>query len=235
MAEACVDTLQDLSSEISSEVEEQEQQEQQAPPWVVLDPAKQIDEVVIHYAVMTAKSFAAVFVEGGKWLLELKARFGVKQGTRGKQLKVEGNLIYWDQFCDEYLHITADYFKQLVAKEKNPPSEPKPDDEKPLYKKGYLAGQEKLKTELLAKGVDIEEVVPAPENPKPFKHPSGTPTGEDLWSLSELDQYAANWADYAEAASELLTRHARTVGLYKKFEVAAPASAEGAVEVDIVL
>ena len=235
MALASVDSLQDLTSEISSEVEEQEQQQQEAaPPWVALDPEKQPDEVVIMYAVMAAKSFAQVFVEGGKWLVELKSRFGVRQGTRGKQLKIEGNLIYWDQFCGEYLHVTADYFKQLVAGEKNPPVK-KPDEDKPLYKKGYVAGQEKLKTELLAKGVDIEEVVPAPENPKPFTHPSGTPTAEDLWSLSDLNQYAANWADYCEAASELLTKHARSIGLYKKFEVIAPAPEDGVVDVDLVL
>ncbi len=233
MAPACVDILQDLTSEISSEVEEQEQQEA-APPWVALDPEKQPDEVVIMYAVMAAQSFAQVFVEGGKWLVELKSRFGVRQGTRGKQLKVEGNLIYWDQFCGEYLHVTADYFKQLVAQEKKPATK-KPDEDKPLYTKGYCAGQEKLKTELLAKGVDIEEVVPAPENPKPFMRPSGTPTAEDLWSLSELDQYAANWADYCEAASALLTKHARSIGLFKKFEVIEPKDEESVVEVDIAL
>ena len=74
-----------------------------------------------------------------------------------------------------------------------------------------------------------------PENPKPFKRPSGTPTAEDLWSLSELDQYAANWADYCEAASELLTKHARSIGLFKKFEVIEPKDEESVVEVDIAL
>ena len=91
-----------------------------------------------------------------------------------------------------------------------------------------------MKTELLAKGVDIEEVVPAPESPKKFERPSGVPTSGDLWSLSELDG-VTNWADYAEAASELLTRHARSIGLYKKFEVIAPVSEDGVVDVDIVL
>jgi len=235
MAPACVDTLQDLTSEISSEVEEQEQQQPEvAPPWVTLDPEKCPDEVVIHWAVITAKSFAQTYVEAGKWLVELKSRFGVRQGTRGKQLKVEDNLIYWDEFCNEYLHVTADYFKQLVSQEKQPATK-KPDEDKPLYKRGYHAGQEKLKTELLAKGVDIEEVVPAPENPKPFKRPSGTPTAEDLWSLSELDEYAANWADYCEAASELLTKHARSIGLFKKFEVIEPTNEKSVVEVDIAL
>jgi len=182
---------------------------------------------------MVAKSFAEIWRQGGQWLVELKVRFGVRQGTRGKQLKVEGNLIYWDQFCDEYLHTTAENFRNLVAREKNPPAK-RPDEEKPLYKKGCLAGQEKLKTELLAKGVDIEEVVPAPTSPKECERPNGVPTSENLWSLSELDG-VTNWADYAEVASELLTRHARSIGLYKKFEVTAPKDEESVVEVDIVL
>ena len=232
MAPACVDSLQEPTSQETREVDAQQEENQSA--FERLKPEEQIDEVVIMYAVMVAKSFAEIWRQGGKWLVELKARFGVRQGTRGKQLKVEGNLIYWDEFCDHYLHTTAENFKKVAAREKNPPTK-KPDEDKPLYKKGYLAGQEKLKTELLAKGVDIEEVVPAPENPKPFMRPSGTPTAEDLWSLSELDLYAANWADYCEAASELLTKHARSIGLFKKFEVTEPKHEESVVEVDIAL
>ncbi len=231
MAQACVDTLQEPASHEMCEVEAQ-QEEQSA--FERLKPEEQIDEVVIMYAVMVAKSFSEIWRQGGKWLVELKARFGVRQGTRGRQLKIEGNLIYWDEFCENSLHTSAENFKNIVAREKNPPVK-KPDEDKPLYKKGYFAGQEKLKTELLAKGVDIEEVVPAPENPKPFMRPSGTPTAEDLWSLSELDQYAANWADYCEAASELLTNHARSIGLFKKFEVTEPKDEESVVEVDIAL
>ena len=229
---ACVDTtLQEPTSHVSCEVEAQPEASQSA--FERLKPEDQIDEVVIMYAVLVAKSFVEIWRQGCKWLVELKARFGVRQGTRGKQLKVEGNLIYWDQFCEIYLHTTAENFKNIVAREKNPPAK-KPDEEKPLYKKGYLAGQEKLKTELLGKGVDLKAVVPVPKSPEKPERPDGVPTSEGTLSLLELDGFT-DWTEYCEAASELLTCHARSIGLYKKFEVTAPASEDCMVKVDIVL
>lgn len=226
MATASVDILQEPASHETCDVEAQEEQSS----FERLDPAKQSDEVVIMYGVMVAKSFSQLWTECGKWLVELKVRFGVRQGTRGRQLNVEGNLIYWDEFCEFYLNTTADNFKNIAAREKNPPVKKK-DEDKPLYKKGYAAGKQSAENAMLAKGVDIKATAPD----KPFKRPSGTPTAEDLWSLSQLDQHSCNWADYCEAASELLTRHAKSIGLHKKFEVTAPKDEESVVEVDIAL
>ena len=55
-----------------------------------LTPEKATDEQVIAQAVKAAKSFSELWNDQGKWLVELKARFQVRQGSRGKQLPVEG-------------------------------------------------------------------------------------------------------------------------------------------------
>ena len=72
-----------------------------------LTPEKATDAQVIAQAVKAAKSFSQIWNDQGKWLVELKARFQVRQGSRGKQLPVEGKKLYWDEFCDEYLSTTA--------------------------------------------------------------------------------------------------------------------------------
>ena len=131
-----------------------------------LTPEKATDEQVIAQAVKVAKSFAQLWNDQGKWLVELKTRFGVRQGSRGKQLPIEGKMLYWDEFCEDYLNTTADNFKHYVQREKNTSSTSarKPLEKRPDYMKGKQAGIEKERTRQLPVGVDVKASVPMPEN-----------------------------------------------------------------------
>ena len=130
-----------------------------------LTPEKATDEQVIAQAVKAAKSFSELWNDQGKWLVELKARFQVRQGSRGKQLPVEGKKLYWDEFCDVYLNTTADNFKHYVQRENNGSSTTarKPLEQRPDYIKGKQAGIEEERNRQLALGVDVKASVPMPE------------------------------------------------------------------------
>jgi hypothetical protein len=104
---------------------------------------------VIAKAVMLCDaitSFAAYVEANLPWLEELKKRFQVTAGSRGIQLEVERVLIYWSEFCETYLKKCAADVRKAMSrihqKDASEKSEPKPDEEKPLYQKGFLAGQE---------------------------------------------------------------------------------------------
>ena len=128
-----------------------------------LTPEKATDEQVITQAVKAAKSFSELWNDQGKWLVELKTRFGVRQGSRGKQLPVEGKKLYWDEFCDVYLNTTADNFKHYVQRENNGSSTTarKPLEKRPDYIKGKQAGIDEERNRPLKLGVDVKASAPA--------------------------------------------------------------------------
>ena len=129
-----------------------------------LTPETATDEQVIAQAVKVAKSFAQLWNDHSKWLVELKTRFGVRQGSRGKQLPIEGKMLYWDEFCDVYLNTTAENFKHYVQREKNGSSTTtrKPLEKRPDYIKGKQAGIEEERNRQLKLGVDVKASAPAP-------------------------------------------------------------------------
>lgn len=116
-----------------------------------LEPEQATDEQVVARCVQIAKSFADFWNENKQWLLELKKRFQVRQGSRGIQLKVEGVQMHWDEFVAEYLHSTTENIRQLVKREKEENTQT-PDEQKPRYKKGWKACEEKMLRELAANG-----------------------------------------------------------------------------------
>jgi hypothetical protein len=128
-----------------------------------LTPEKATDEQVIAQAVTVAKSFSELWNDQGKWLVELKTRFGVRQGSRGNQLLIEKKMLYWDEFCDEYLNTTADNFKHYVQREKNGSSTAtrKPLEKRPDYLKGKQAGIEEERNRQLHVGVNVKSSAPA--------------------------------------------------------------------------
>lgn len=127
-----------------------------------LKPETATTEQVVARCVQFAKSFADFWNTNNRWVLELKKRFQVRQGSRGMQLKVEGVQMYWDEFRAKYLHATAENIRQLVKREKEE-STPKPDEQKPLYKKGWKACEEKMLRELAANGHSSQKL----NEPKP--------------------------------------------------------------------
>jgi hypothetical protein len=131
-----------------------------------LTPEKATDEQVIAQAVKVAKSFSQLWNDYSKWLVELKTRFGVRQGSRGKQLPIEGKMLYWDDFCDVYLNTTADNFKHYVQRENQQgfsTTARKPLERRPDYIKGKQAGIEEERNRQLTAGVDVKASVPKPE------------------------------------------------------------------------
>ena len=128
----------------------------------VLTPEQATDEQVVAHCVQAVKSFAEFWNDNKQWLMELKKRFQVRQGSRGIQLKVEGVQMYWDKFCATYLHATADNIRQLTKREKKRGAS-KPDEEKALYKKGWKACEQNMLRKLAANGHGSQKI----NDPKP--------------------------------------------------------------------
>jgi hypothetical protein len=110
------------------------------------NPSKCETEVVIAQSLRIAKRFHSMiaFFEVHKpWIIELRNRFEVSQGQAGKTLNIEGDNIYWRQFVENYFNVSLRWMNELLGiNEKATPSlNPKPDEEKPLYQRGYQAGR----------------------------------------------------------------------------------------------
>lgn len=121
-----------------------------------LTPETATLEQVIVECSRIAKSFAELWETESKWILKLRDLAGYKQGSRGTQFKMDGKLIYFDEYVTEYLHTTTDNIRKLVQRE-NTPTAPRPDVDKPLFKKGFQAGQKAAETKLIANGHNVSE------------------------------------------------------------------------------
>jgi len=105
-------------------------------------------EVLIKQILVIAAKFrtAKKLVEDNKQqILKLREMFGVSKGQAGKKLNIEGNLIYWETFVQEYFGITTRWMNELLGVKREPTgSTKKRDEEKPLYQKGYSVGRESV-------------------------------------------------------------------------------------------
>jgi hypothetical protein len=105
------------------------------------------DKKALTKVLSVAKQFATAkdaVADNKDVILKLREEFGVKKGSAGRKLNIEGNLITWETFVKEYFHITTQWMDMLlgVKTRKSETDETKPDNEKPLYKKGFAAGRE---------------------------------------------------------------------------------------------
>ena len=102
-----------------------------ANPFVGLadyNPLTQTDENLIKISMKAGRSFASQFEIVGPFVLELKYnRFKVQARKKGVQLSVDGRMMYWHEFFEEYFDVTARHFQQL---EKQLRESDKPEDDR---------------------------------------------------------------------------------------------------------
>ncbi|MGA8214949.1 MAG: hypothetical protein WB799_15235 [Candidatus Sulfotelmatobacter sp.] len=71
-----------------------------------LKPADQSIETVIEACIILAKSVADFWRQYGSWLSELKLRMEVRNGSKGKQLRISGAMLYWHEFLAKYFDVS---------------------------------------------------------------------------------------------------------------------------------
>jgi hypothetical protein len=71
-----------------------------------LNPVDQSTETVIEACIILAKSVMDFWRHYGSWLLDLKRRMEVRNGSKGKQLLIDGAMLYWHEFLAKYFDVS---------------------------------------------------------------------------------------------------------------------------------
>lgn len=71
-----------------------------------LKPADQSTETVIEACIILAKSVTDFWRQYGSWLSDLKRRMEVRNGSKGKQLLIDGAMLYWHEFLVKYFRVS---------------------------------------------------------------------------------------------------------------------------------
>jgi hypothetical protein len=71
-----------------------------------LNPADQSTETVIEACIILAKSVMDFWRQYGSWLLDLKRRMEVRNGSKGKQLLIDGAMLHWHEFLAKYFDVS---------------------------------------------------------------------------------------------------------------------------------
>jgi hypothetical protein len=71
-----------------------------------LNPADQSTETVIEACIILAKSVTDFWRQYGSWLSQLKLRMEVRNGSKGKQLLINGAKLYWHEFLAKYFDVS---------------------------------------------------------------------------------------------------------------------------------
>jgi hypothetical protein len=110
-APSSVSTTKPKTSELTSQVLRTEN------PFDILttyNPANQTTKILLEVNEMIGTSFKDWFRQAAPWILELKnKRFEVRPGSKGKQIDVGGEKLYWHEFYEHTFHITKRHFQQL--------------------------------------------------------------------------------------------------------------------------
>lgn len=97
----------------------------------------------------------------------LKDKFGVRQGTRGCPVLVCETPMYWEDFVVHYFDVTPRRLNQLLDVKDDKDTRgivtQTPDEEKPLYKKGFRAGLQKSEDEIVQLRSALSILEPKPE------------------------------------------------------------------------
>ncbi len=78
-----------------------------------LNPAEQTEQFVINACLALGESLKHFFEQNSVWLLDLKRRFEVRNGSKGKKLEVNGEQIYWHEFLDMYFNVSRRHIQRL--------------------------------------------------------------------------------------------------------------------------
>jgi hypothetical protein len=165
-------------------------------------------------------SFSKAFAENADDFLRLGDMFP-RQGSHATRT-VEGKEYTWRSFCTTFLHITPEYFGQLVRKLRPGPKPDKPEprliEDTPAYRAGFRAGQKAATVEKLEEEVEDEaEKLVAETEVVNSEVPTAAETPEANLTQA-VGYFAPHRKDAAQFAEELraLIRH---FGLARKISV----------------
>ena len=78
-----------------------------------LNPAGQTEQFVIDACLALGESLKHFFEQNSVWLFDLKRRFEVRNGSKGKKLEVNGEQIYWHEFLEKYFNVSRRHIQRL--------------------------------------------------------------------------------------------------------------------------
>ncbi len=78
-----------------------------------LNPSDQTEQFVIDACLALGESLKHFFEQNSVWLFDLKRRFEVRNGSKGKRLEVNGEQIYWHEFLDKYFKVSRRHIQRL--------------------------------------------------------------------------------------------------------------------------
>ncbi len=78
-----------------------------------LIPAEQTEQFVIEACLALGESLKHFFEQNSVWLFDLKRRFEVRNGSKGKKLEVNGEQIYWHEFLEKYFNVSRRHIQRL--------------------------------------------------------------------------------------------------------------------------
>jgi hypothetical protein len=217
-------------------LEQQEQDQQQD----LLDPAaveQESFENLVAEAIAFAnkwikpfadaeKAFNEKFAAQADLFIRLKNHFHTVPGSHKQTVRVVDGVEHtWTTFCPAHLGVSARWVNKQIQKYRATQDgagapEPKPDEEKPLYKKGYEAGRQKAIDEMaVANAREPEALVigtcSEDEEDGLPTDPQGT---EDADALDVLTFFAQFKKD-KEAMAEEFRRVLRHYGMTRQIAV----------------
>jgi hypothetical protein len=78
-----------------------------------LNPAEQTEQFVIDACLALGESLKHFFEQNSVWLFDLKRRFEVRNGSKGRKLEVNGEQIYWHEFLEKYFNVSRRHIQRL--------------------------------------------------------------------------------------------------------------------------
>ena len=78
-----------------------------------LNPAEQTEQFVIDACLALGESLKHFFEQNSVWLFDLKRRFEVRNGSKGRKLVVNGEQIYWHEFLEKYFNVSRRHIQRL--------------------------------------------------------------------------------------------------------------------------
>lgn len=78
-----------------------------------LNPADQTEQFVIDACLALGESLKHFFEQNSVWLFDLKRRFEVRNGSKGRKLVVNGEQIYWHEFLEKYFNVSRRHIQRL--------------------------------------------------------------------------------------------------------------------------
>ena len=165
-------------------------------------------------------TFSKAFEENVDDFLRLREMFP-KQGSHATRT-VAGVEYTWKSFCQQFLYITPEYFGQLVRKLRSDPNKvkpkPRPMEDSPAFRAGYLKGREEAEEEAVNKvdeaPEELAEELGEAQDDVTLRRESNRGT-----SPTDVHTYFAQYKEDTEQFAEALRAIVRRFGLTRKISV----------------